>query len=104
MDEQFIRNRITQLRIEQGISERQMSLDLGHSESYIHSISSGRSNPSASEFLFICTYLHITPEAFFHTDGDIPLVRRQAIEKILKLPDDGDVELILKLIERIKGK
>ena len=33
MDE-FVKNRITQLRIKKGISEYQMSYDLGHSRGY----------------------------------------------------------------------
>ena len=46
MEERFIRNRLSQLREEKQVSERKMSLDLGHSTSYIRSITSGRSLPS----------------------------------------------------------
>ncbi|MDE7321036.1 MAG: helix-turn-helix domain-containing protein [Lachnospiraceae bacterium] len=70
MDEQFIRNRIAFLRIQKGISEYRMSLDLGHSKSYIQSISSGKALPSLSEFLYICEYLGVTPRDFF--DAEIP--------------------------------
>lgn len=31
MTEDFVRNRITQLRLQKGVSEYQMSYDLGHS-------------------------------------------------------------------------
>ena len=41
MDEKFVRDRITELRIKADISEYQLSLELGHSKSYIQSISSG---------------------------------------------------------------
>ena len=34
MDENFIRDRITQLRLRKGVSEYQMSYDLGHSRGY----------------------------------------------------------------------
>lgn len=34
MEEQFIRDRISKLREEKQVSERKMSLDLGHSTSY----------------------------------------------------------------------
>ena len=43
MDTKFIRDRITQLRIQKGVSEYKMSYDLGHSRSYIYNISSGKS-------------------------------------------------------------
>ena len=64
MEEQFIRDRISKLREQKQVSERKMSLDLGHSTSYIRSITSGRSLPSMSEFLYICEYLGVTPMEF----------------------------------------
>ena len=45
MDTQFVRDRITQLRLKKGVSEYQMSYDLGHSRSYVYNISSGKSLP-----------------------------------------------------------
>ena len=38
MDTQFVRDRITQLRLKKGVSEYQMSYDLGHSRSYVYNI------------------------------------------------------------------
>ena len=64
IDERFIGDRITQLRELKNISERKMSLDLGHSASYIHSIACGKALPSMSEFLYICEYLGVTPQEF----------------------------------------
>lgn len=57
MDTQFVRDRITQLRLKKGVSEYQMSYDLGHSRSYVYNISSGKSLPPMAEFLQICNYL-----------------------------------------------
>ena len=54
MDEAFIRNRITQLRIKKDVSEYQMSLELGQNKGYIQAISSGRAMPSMAQFLNIC--------------------------------------------------
>ena len=62
MDEEFIRNRITELRLKKGASEYQMSLALGQNRSYIQGISSGRSLPSMAQFLKICDYFEISPE------------------------------------------
>ncbi len=70
MDEDFIRQRISELRIQKNVSEYKMSLDLGHSKSYIQSISSGRALPSMSEFLYICDYFEITPKDFFDVNAD----------------------------------
>ena len=60
MDADFIRNRITQLRLQKGVSEYQMSYDLGHSRSYMYNISSGIALPPMLEFLQICEYFGIT--------------------------------------------
>ena len=59
MDTQFVRDRITQLRLKKGVSEYQMSYDLGHSRSYVYNISSGKSLPPMAEFLQICNYFDI---------------------------------------------
>lgn len=103
MDEQFIRNRITQLRIAANKSEREMSLDLGHSGSYINSITSGRTFPSLREFLYICDYLDITPEEFFQPENDLSSVKRKAITQIRSLSDDS-VTLLSSLMDKIKDE
>ena len=64
MDENFIRKRMTELRMKKGVSEYQMSLDMGHSRNYIQNISNGRALPSMPEFLYMCEYLDVTPSAF----------------------------------------
>ena len=53
MNADFVRERITQLRLEKGVSEYQMSYDLGRSRGYIYNISSGKSLPPMKEFLQI---------------------------------------------------
>ena len=44
--EAFVRNRITELREQKGVSEHRMSLELGKSGSYIRSITNGISPDS----------------------------------------------------------
>lgn len=61
----FIRNRITELRIKKDVSEHKMSLDLDKSGSYIRGISSGASLPSVKELLNIIAYFNMTPADFF---------------------------------------
>ena len=73
MEMDFVRQRISELRIKKGISELAMSTELGHSRSYIPHITSGRSNPSVQELLYIIEYLGVTPQIFFTEDnGDEP--------------------------------
>ena len=50
MYEDFVRERVTQLRLKKGVSEYQMSYDLGHSRGYVYNISSGKALPPLKEF------------------------------------------------------
>ncbi len=103
MDEAFVRSRISQLRIKKGVSEYRMSTDLGHSKSYIQSISSGKSLPSFSEFLYICEYLGVTPVEFFDASIDDP----QSICKLRDLAKQlspEDLAALLNMAERLADK
>lgn len=101
IDERFIGDRITQLRELKNISERKMSLDLGHSASYIHSIACGKALPSMSEFLYICEYLGVTPQEFFDENSENTTPQQKAINYIRCMYDE-DASLFLKLFERMK--
>lgn len=68
MDKRFICDRITELRMRDGLSEYQLSLNLGKSKSYIQCISSGKALPSLQGLLEICDYFNITPYEFFSID------------------------------------
>ena len=87
MDATFIRHRISELRTKKGVSEYKMSADLGHSKSYIQSISSGKALPSMSAFFFICEYLDISPGDFFDTASTNPEKLNTLIELLKKLND-----------------
>ncbi len=101
--DEFIRNRITSLRINKNVSEYQMSLDLGHSKSYIQSISSGRALPSMSEFISICDYFAITPKDFFDDELKNPEAIQNAVDNLNMLSDE-DLKLVLAVIERMIKK
>ncbi len=100
VDVDFIRNRITQLRIAKGVSEYQMGYDLGHSRSYMYNISSGKSLPPIPEFLEICNYLGVTPSQFFDDTTENPALLQTAIEELKKLSDD-DMILTIGNIRRL---
>lgn len=100
MDTQFIRDRITQLRLNKGVSEYQMSYDLGHSRSYIYNISSGKSLPPMAELLQICEYFEITPCQFFDESSKHPALVQTAMGYILKLNDD-DLMLVISNLRRL---
>ena len=103
MDNMFVRNRISELRTKKGVSEYKMSLDLGHSKSYIQSISSGKALPSFSEFLYICEYLGVTPKEFFDAD----LTEPQLVSKLTMLARNltpEDLAVLINMAERLAEK
>lgn len=97
----FIRNRITDLRMKKGISEYQMSYDLGHNRTYMHGISSGKALPSLKEFLAICDYFRITPSQFFDCDDDNPSLTEEILVELKSL-NDSDRTLLLDVIKRFR--
>ncbi len=103
MDYEFIRQRITDLRMRKGVAEYKMSLDLGHSRNYIRNISSGKSKPSIEEFLYICEYLGVTPSSFFDEDSREPILIQKALEGMRQLSDKDLLQLI-SLIDRLNEK
>ena len=100
MDTKFIRDRITQLRMQMGVSEYKMSYDLGHSRSYIYNISSGKSLPPMAQFLEICDYLSVTPSDFFDDSHGNPGLLKSAVEEIKKLNDD-DLMIVISILRRL---
>ncbi len=100
---EMFRARLTQLRLEKGVSARDMSLSLGQSESYINKIENSRAMPSMSGFFYICDYLGITPQDFFNTSLQAPgAVSR--ISAALSGLTAQEAEHILAVIEDITKK
>jgi len=103
MYDNFVRERITQLRLQKGVSEYRMSYDLGHSRGYINNISSGKTLPSMSEFFAICEYFDITPIEFFNEKVVNPKLVSQAAAD-LELLNEKDLALIHLNIKRLLEK
>ena len=66
----FVRNRITELRMQKNVSEHKMSLDLGKSGAYIRSITNGTALPSLKELFNIMAYFYMNPAEFFAPTED----------------------------------
>lgn len=96
MDVTFIGERITELRLKKGVSEYQMSYDLGHNKNYIRAITSGRSLPSVQGLFSIFEYFEMTPSEFF--DKEQPQMIRKAIDYMERL-DDEDMLALLTIIQ-----
>ena len=102
--EVYTQKRITNLRMQKGVSARDMSLSMGQNASYINQIENGRVHPSLQAFFYICDYLKITPHQFFEDDNPAPKMLEELIEELKKL-DAKTLELITDLVKQLnKGK
>ena len=72
MEREDFCKRLTQLRMNKGVSARDMSLSIGPNPNYINGIENGENYPSMATFFYICEYFGITPRDFFDIDADNP--------------------------------
>jgi len=103
MNGDFVRQRITQLRMQKGVSEYKMSYDLGHSRGYVNNITAGKTLPSMTEFFAICEYFEITPTAFFEKEQSNPKLTKSVIAAIEQLNEE-DLALTLANVNRLLKK
>lgn len=90
---EFVRRRITELRLEKNISEHKMSLDLDKSGSYIRGITNGAALPSLKELFNIISYFDMTPAEFFAPLDDANTPYRELCEKLRNM-DEEDIEKV----------
>ena len=77
--------RVMELRMQKGVSARDMSLSSGQSESYINKIENRRTMPSMNGLFYICDYFGITPAEFFDIDSMAPSKTSELTNAIRKL-------------------
>lgn len=94
--------RISELRIQKGVSARDMSLSLGQSESYINKIENKRTLPSMTGFFYICDYLNITPQEFFNTDATAPQKSKELLREIERLTPEQTDHIMLVIRDLIR--
>ena len=82
---EFFYKRLTELRLQKGVSARDMSLSLGQSESYINKIENKRTLPSFTGFIYICEYFNITPQEFFNANISSPQKTKALVSEFEKL-------------------
>ena len=92
--------RMTELRMQKGVSARDMSLSMGQNPGYINNIESGKSMPSLTGIFYICDYLGITPSEFFDMEVQNPTKLNEIIENLKRL-DDRQLDTIAILIREI---
>ncbi|WP_456066612.1 helix-turn-helix domain-containing protein [Gemmiger sp.] len=96
--EAWFPQRLTQLRMQKGVSARDMSLSIGQNTGYINSIESGKNFPTMKNFFYICEYLRITPQEFFEDGNADPETIRRLVENLKKL-DGEQVDALSKIVD-----
>ena len=102
MYEEFFSLRLAELRMQKGVSARDMSLSIGQSENYINKIENRKSLRSMHAFFFICEYLGVTPAQFFDKDNQNPALLNDALSEIRKL-DEASLAHIMGLAKEINA-
>lgn len=88
MYDNFMGSRISKLRMQKGVSARDMSLSLGQGVNYINTIENHHSLPSMTAFFYICEYFGISPKEFFDEENSNPKLLQDIIDELKNLNDD----------------
>ncbi len=101
MYEELFYRRLAKLRMEKGVSARDMSLSIGQSAGYINGLENRIGFPSMQVFFYICEYLGVTPSEFFDEGNCSPSEYREIMED-LKALDKENLRNIGAVIKGLK--
>lgn len=99
VNKQEFADRLSALRINKGVSARDMSLSIGQSPGYINNIENGINYPSMQTFFYICDFLEITPKEFF----DIDTVNPTKVSELIDATKGLNNEQLSNLISLARG-
>ena len=104
--EKFVSERIAKLRINKGVSARDMSLSIGQNVNYINQIENNKTEPSLTGLYYICDYFGITPNEFFDVKNQHPTQIQDIVEdmKLLSKEELYHLSAFLKLSVKKKTK
>lgn len=102
--EEFLPQRLTQLRMQKNVSARDMSLSLGQANNYINSIENRKALPSMQSFFYICEYLGVTPQEFFDEGNACPVRLRELTDEAKRLDESALVHLLALMRELNAGR
>ena len=102
MFEDLFYQRLEKLRMEKGVSARDMSLSIGQSAGYINALENRNGFPSMQVFFYICEYLGVTPAEFFDEGNDHPKEYQEIIEDLSALDSEclKNVKALIKSLRK----
>ena len=103
MYEDLFYKRLAELRVNKGVSARDMSLSIGQSAGYINALENRNGFPSMQVFFYICEYLGVTPAEFFE-DGNRYPDEYQEILSDLKRLDQASLQNVKAIVKGLAHK
>lgn len=103
MYEDFIPERLAKLRLQKGVSARDMSLSLGQANNYINNIENKKALPSMQSFFYICEYFGVTPQEFFDEENACPEVLQEFTAEAKRL-DTKLMQYILGIMKELNNR
>lgn len=94
MDNKAFAERIAALRINKGVSAREMSQTLDLSDGYINNIENCVNYPSMKVFFLICDYFEISPKEFFDTECIDPKSTNELLDVVKGLSSEQQSHII----------
>ena len=101
--EDFVPERLAKLRMQKGVSARDMSLSLGQANNYINNVENKKTLPSMQSFFYICEYLGVTPQEFFDEGNPNHAALKELITEAKKL-DSKTMSYILGIMKELNSK
>lgn len=103
MDNNFIGERVTSLRLQKGISEYKLSKNIGKCNNYINKVSSGKLIPTIETLFSICEYFGITLSQFFQKENPADALTASQILAILPSLNEDQLKSLLVIINSMKN-
>ena len=99
--EDFVPERLAKLRMQKGVSARDMSLSLGQANNYINNVENKKTLPSMQSFFYICEYLGITPKDFFDVETNSP-TKAYELYNIAKRLNNEQLDILIALAKGLQ--
>ncbi len=98
-----LRQRIIDLIVKTGESQRKISDDLGHSPSYIRNITNEGALPSVDGLFKLIAYFDMDPAEFFSTMTDEDSRYNRLCNRIRSLTSDNDLAMLEDLVSYMES-
>ncbi|MCI9180494.1 MAG: helix-turn-helix transcriptional regulator [Lachnospiraceae bacterium] len=102
MEKNFIGERITSLRLNEGISEYKLSKNIGKCNNYINKVASGSITPTLDSLLAICEYFGITLAQFFQDESTSVSLTAEKIIAIVPHISEDKLQSLLTIVNSLK--